>query len=236
VVAVADAARENLIELGISQKQIAVIVNGAEPLRVLSACEKNIWRARLGIPDGAHVVGICARLEPCKDHTTLLRAAERLRRSGKNCFFLIVGDGSLREELEKEAKRRELSSCICFTGFAEDVAPYVNLLDIHVNCSVGTETSSLAISEAMSLGVPTVASDYGGNPYMVRDGLNGLLYPVGNDAALANAISRLLDDPVLLSRLSHNARLRFERELNAECMTRKTERLYARLCSNGKRH
>ena len=135
----------------------------------------------------------------------------------------------MRTELEREAKRLGLSNVICFTGFVEDVAPYVSLMDIHVNCSVGTETSSLAISEAMSLGIPTVASDFGGNPYMVRDGENGFLYPKGNDEALAEKIRVLASAPKLYKQVSKGARRRFEQELNAACMTKKTEQLYARL-------
>lgn len=229
VIAVAGAARSNLIDMGIPKERISVIINGAERLKGMTMSEKHAWKEKLGIRKGDTVVGISARLEPCKDHATLLRAAERLHHAGRPCCFLILGDGSLREQLMADAAQKGLSSCILFVGFVKDVAPYVNLMDIHVNCSVGTETSSLAISEAMSLGIPTVASDYGGNPYMVRDGINGLLYPAGNDQVLAEQIARLCDSSALYAHLSHNARARFAQELNAEAMTKKTERLYARL-------
>ena len=228
-IAVADAARENLTDMGMKPSQITVVINGAEGVRHLTEDEKSEWRARLGIPCEACVVGISARLEPCKDHACFLRAAERLHRTEGRYFFLIVGDGSLRHDLEREAKKRGVVGVTRFTGFVEDVAPYVNLMDIHVNCSVGTETSSLAISEAMSLGIPTVASDFGGNPYMVRDGENGFLYPAGNDEALAEKIRLLAHTSALYEQVCDGARSRFERELNAASMTKKTEQVYARL-------
>ncbi len=229
VIAVADAARENLVQMGVPENKISTIINGAEALRRMEVTERWEWKEKLGLLQNGQVVGISARLEPCKDHATLLRAAKRLKTRGLPCSFLIVGDGSLREFLEKETARLGLSDCVFFTGFVRDVTPYVNLMDIHVNCSIGTETSSLAISEAMSLGIPCVASNYGGNPYMVQDGINGLLYPMGDDAALADGIARLCTSPRLYQSLSHNAYDRFQRELNAEAMTQKTERLYARL-------
>lgn len=229
ILAVADAAKKNLMEMGIPESKISVIINGAEGLTRLSDSERRAWRERLGISEQTVVVGISARLEACKDHATLLRAAERLQQKGRDCCFLLVGDGSLRESLERDVKRRGLEHCVRFVGFVSDVTPYVNIMDIHVNCSVGTETSSLAISEAMSLGIPTIASNYGGNPYMVRDGINGLLFSAGDDLALSTQIERLLDSPALYASLSAHAYERFLRELNAEAMTKKTERLYARL-------
>ena len=229
VIAVADAAKENLLEMGVPSSYISVIVNGAEALRRLSDTERYKLRCELGIPDDAIVVGISARLEACKDHACFLRAAARICAEDDRYFFLILGDGSLRQALEKEAARLGISSRTRFLGFVDDVAPYVNLFDLHVNCSMGTETSSLAISEAMSLGIPTLASDFGGNPYMVRNGENGFLYPAGDDAALANRILKVFASDVLYDRISEGARTRFLSELNADRMTKKTEQLYARL-------
>jgi glycosyltransferase involved in cell wall biosynthesis len=80
----------------------------------------------------------------------------------------------------------------------------------------------------MSLGIPAIASDYGGNPYMVRDGVNGFLYPQGNADELARRILRLEDD-ALHRRLSLGAYERFYRELNAKRMTCATEELYVEL-------
>ena len=119
-----------------------------------------------------------------------------------------------------------LSPYVRFTGFADDVSPYYNIMDINVNCSVGTETSSLALSEGMSLGIPAVVSDYGGNPYMVRHGVNGLVYPTGRYDILAREIHRLASDERLYRQLSGGAYRRFLTELNAKQMTENTERLY----------
>lgn len=110
----------------------------------------------------------------------------------------------------------------------------MNITDINVNCSVGTETSSLALSEGMSLGIPAIVSDYPGNLYMVRDGINGIVYKQGDYRALARAVERLMSDRELYLRLSRNSRLRFDSELNAAKMARDTEDYYLSLLKKKK--
>jgi glycosyltransferase involved in cell wall biosynthesis len=214
--------------MGVDAERISVIINGAKPLKMASASEIEAMRARLGVARGERIVGICARLEKCKDHETFLRAAEIICRKSRDYRFLIVGEGSQRRALEDLAGRLGIAERVTFTGFCDNVAEYMSLFDVNVNCSVGTETSSLALSEGMSLGIPAIASDYGGNPYMVRDGVNGFLYPQGNADELATRIL-LLEDDALYRRLSAGAYERFCRELNAKRMTCATEELYVEL-------
>ena len=234
-IAVAVAAKENLLEMGAPSKKIQVIINGAKPMRTLSEEEKRWQRKALNIPQNAVVVGIFARLEPCKGHETFLRAAQILTKKQGNYCFLIVGDGSLSRTLRERVEKLELTEAIRFVGFAEDVAPYLNVTDIQVNCSVGTETSSLALSEGMSLGIPAVASNFGGNPYMIRDGENGFLFPIDRYDILAQRIFQIGEDPELYDHLSQGAKHRFEEELNVERMTRETEALYDYLLIKAKR-
>ena len=228
-IAVAHAARENLVQTGTDPRRITVIINGSEAMSPLPEAEKQCLREKLRIPQDAIVIGICARLEACKDHITFLRAAELLLRRSKQYRFLVVGDGSLAEELRAWCQVHHIESYVIFTGFAEDVSPYFTLMDVNVNCSVGTETSSLALSEGMSLGIPSVVSDYGGNPYMVQHEVNGLVYPQRRADLLADAVERLTHDRPLYERLSQNAHRRFEEELNVGQMTEKTEKLYEEL-------
>ena len=70
----------------------------------------------------------------------------------------------------------------------------MNIVDINVNCSVGTETSSLALSEGMSLGIPAVVSDFGGNPYMIEHGVNGLVCECYDSRKMADHIFDLIND------------------------------------------
>ncbi len=226
IIAVAEAAKQNLVDVGVSPERIEVIINGVEGLRKTDREERNALMRALGFPLDSFVVGICARLEPCKGHIDLLRAAEILLQSFRQYRFLIVGDGSQRKMLEEYCRKQGLSEYVRFVGFCEDVSPYVNLFRVQVNCSVGTETSSLALSEGMSLGIPSVASDFGGNPHMIMNGENGLIYPAAQPRILADKIQRIFSDEILYQRLSDGAYRRYTNEFRAKIMTKKTEDFY----------
>jgi glycosyltransferase involved in cell wall biosynthesis len=229
IIAVADAAKKNLTDMGIDGKDIHVIINGVEGLRYLDAEKRTEIRKELGFSDDDIVVGICARLEPYKDHKCFLRAAALLCESSDKYRFLIIGEGSIRKELEAFAKSLGIYRFVRFIGFAQDVSPYINITDIQVNCSVGTETSSLALSEGMSIGKPSVASDFGGNPYMIKDGKNGILYKKGDALELAKAIEKISKDKALYQKMSDESKKRFASELNIQKTVLETERLYLSL-------
>jgi glycosyltransferase involved in cell wall biosynthesis len=235
VIATADAAAENLTMLGIPRKRIDVIINGSEAVREVSESELESARARWGIAANEFTVGICARLEPCKGHETFLRAAKRLTEQypWRSFRFLVVGDGSRRAELEVMCETLGLESSVTFTGFVKDMALIYRLLRVNVNCSSGTETSCLAISEGMSAGVPAIVSDYGGNRAMIGDGMAGIVYPVGNVDALAEAIGRIASDCVLESKMRRAARDRYERFYTAAAMTESVTRVYEKLLKLG---
>ena len=228
-VATAHAAEENLMHLGIPREKIFLIRNGAEPLDEYTYAQRAVGRAKLGIPPDCFVVGAVGRLVPVKGHMTLLGAARILLSRHTGYRFLLVGGGEEEENLRRAASAPPLRGRVIFAGEVRDVAPYVNLFDVAVNCSVGTETSCLALSEAMSIGLPCIASNFGGNPELICEGENGLLFPVGDAAALAVCIERLYTDPVLRRHLSAGARKRFLYDLHAEGMARKYDALYRRL-------
>lgn len=224
VVAVAHAARDNLTETGVDPKKIRVIINGVEPVRALSLEEKIAFRRELGIGENDTVCLLSARMEEYKGHSYLLDTAALLR--DEPIRFILMGDGSCRAALEQKVKDLGLGNRVIFTGFVLDVAPYCNICDINLNCSYGTEASSIALAEGMSLGKPMVVTDFGGNPYMVTDGLNGLMVPQKDAAAMANAIQRLCADRDLYKKLSAGAMAEYEKKFNARAMTAQLEELY----------
>lgn len=226
-IAVAHSARQNLVDMGIDSDRIYVIINGAQGLKRLCESEKESLRQGLGIDKDTVVIGFCARLEKCKGHAAFLAAMRKL--CDLDVCALIIGDGSQREALEKTCEQYGLCGRVIFCGFVEDVTPLMNVVDVNINCSIGTETSSLALSEGMSLGIPAVVSDYGGNPYMVKDGENGLVYKQGDSEALADKIRLLVKDKGLRNKMGEAAYRRFFEELNAKRMTEKTYTLYGDL-------
>ena len=109
------------------------------------------------------------------------------------------------------------------------MAPVYRLLRVNVNCSVGTETSCLALSEGMSASLPMVVSDYGGNAAMIGESKAGILFAPKDDIALANAIIRLSLDQELEQEMKRAAKERYEQNYTAVQMTEQTTAVYEEL-------
>ena len=226
IVAVATAAKDNLTETGVSEKKITVIINGVMPVRKATEAEKTALREKLGIKEDAFVCGIPARLEHYKGHAYLLDTMAEVTKAHPEAVCIFMGEGSAEAELREKAAALGISDKIIFAGFVRDLAPYYAIMDLNLNCSYGTETSSLALSEGMSLSVPAIATTFGGNPYMITDGVNGLLVPVKDSHAMAEAIVKLIEDRELLAKLGEGARAEYEKKFTAEAMTRQLEAIY----------
>jgi glycosyltransferase involved in cell wall biosynthesis len=146
-----------------------------------------------GMEPGSQIVGVVARLEPEKGHPTLLEAWPAVLRSVPDAYLLIVGEGSRRDALEALARDLHIAHRVVFTGRRDDVPAVTAALDVAVLPSY-REAQGLSILEALALSRPVVASDVGGIPEVITDGMTGLLVPPHDPDALAGAIVRLLRD------------------------------------------
>lgn len=231
VIATAEAAAKNLRELGIPDEKISIIINGSLPVREVDEETLAYTREALEIKESDFTVGICARLEACKGHDTFLNAVTILRQMRPDIpfRFLIIGEGSRRAELERMTRELGLDDRVIFTGFVSDMAPIYRILRLNVNCSCGTETSCLAISEGMSVGLPTVASDYGGNVAMIGESEAGILFPVGDAEILAHSILQIAEDEELEQIMRWRAYERYLSHFTAEKMSREVQQVYERM-------
>jgi L-malate glycosyltransferase len=187
-------------------------------------------RAELAIPEGRITGIIVARMDGMKGHDALLNALASLRRANVPLTMLIAGDGVEHGSMEKLAAQLGLGrSDVRFLGFRTDVPDLLAASDFFVLPSL-TEGFPLSVLEAMSHGLPTVATDVGGIPELVTHGEHGLLVPVKSPDALADAMQALVEDADLRSRLGAAARKRVTEEFSFDEMARKYERLYYSLC------
>ena len=233
IIAVSPATAQNLTDSGIPEKKITIMMNGVEPLVRCDTESGRHLRARLSIPEGVFTAGILARLEPYKGHALLLEAAKELMEEGRDFRFLIGGSGSSEEQIRSGIRNMGLSERVLFLGFVENVPQVLSILDAQLNCSYGTEASSLALIEGMSLGLATVASDYGGNPWQVDDGVTGLLFPNKDAHQLAEKIRMLMDDPELLKKLRQNALQAYRSRFTGQIFAKNIEAVYTKIL-NGK--
>jgi glycosyltransferase involved in cell wall biosynthesis len=226
IIAVSPAAAKNLTDGGISPKRIAVMMNGVAPVVRRPQAEAEALRRQWDAAPEDFVLGILARLEDYKGHMDILQALAILRDEGRPVKLVIAGVGPYEQKLREETARLGLEAQVRFLGFVTDVAPLLSALDLQLNASYGTETSSLSILEGMSMGLPAVVSDYGGNPWLIDDGEDGLLFPTRDAAALARAVARLMDAPETLGRMGERAEEIFRQRFTGEIFAKNIENVY----------
>ncbi len=235
IIAVSPAARDNLVQGGVSPKKITVVMNGTAPVARTSEGERTALREELSIPPGAVVFGILARLEDYKGHLYLVEAVRLLKERGRENFtVLAAGTGPFEKELSQAVRDSGTGDRLKLLGFRSDAAALLNILDVQLNCSYGTEATSMALLEGMSLGLPSIASDYGGNPWVVGDGETGLIFPSRNAAALADAMERLMDRPQEREAMGGRARERYESTFTGEAFAKNTENIYLDILKGAK--
>ena len=125
-----------------------------------------------------------------------------------------------------------VSDRVQFLGFVEDMAGFLSLLTVQLNCSTQSEACSMSIIEGMSLGLPTVASRCSGNPWLVEDGVTGLLFENNSPEALTTALKKLMDDPALVQELGSAARASYEARFTGEMFAANLERVYSEILKN----
>jgi len=229
IIAVAESAKKELMSRGIDPNKITVIINGSLPLKRYSKEENKEMKSRLGLSESDFVVGLVPRLEDYKGHKTLIKAA-KLSKDANECIkFIFMGDGSCREELMDFCKKLDVDDRIIFTGFVDNVAQYMSIFDLNINCSTGTETSCLAISEGLSLGIPAIVSDFGGNPNMVINGITGYVFPQNNHFELYKIIKNLKNSPKITEKMGNNAKIDYQKRFSAAQMAEKYENFYINL-------
>ncbi len=231
IIAVAEAAKDNLTATGVDEKKINVILNGVEGLKRVDDTEREEIKKRFGVGD-EKVVSIVARLEDIKGHDYFIEAADEILKEGINAKFFIAGTGSYEEHLKNKVKEIDRQDSIIFTGFISDVDKLMNITDIQANASFGTEATSLALLEGMSIGIPAVVSDFGGNPGVIKNGKNGFVVEKKNSHALAQKLMDLLTDNELYKKLSSGAFDIFSQTFTAKAMTQKTEEIYIKTIKN----
>lgn len=191
-IAVSEAVARALVADGVPRDRVIVAHNGVRIADVQTGARGEMPPALRTGP--GPLVGCVARLEPVKGADVFVRAAQVVAARRPDARFVLVGDGSQRAAIEALVSDLGMADRFALTGMLSPALPVVAGLDV-VAVPSRSEGQSILAVEAMALGKPVVASDVGGLPEVVEDGVTGLLVPAGDHAALASAIVSLLDDP-----------------------------------------
>jgi glycosyltransferase involved in cell wall biosynthesis len=207
VIAVTEAIRQQYIASGLlGPEAVVTLVGGVNTDQYRPDVPAAALRARLGVPDGAALVGLVGGLRSMKGHHVVLGALTRLRRAGRCPRVVFIGGGPLDGALGGAIHRADLGVQVTLLGFSEDLPAIMAALDIALYVPLESEGMSRVLFEYLAAGRAVVASRVGVVPEVLVDGDAALLVSAGDPAALAGALDRLLADPVLRSRLAARAR------------------------------
>ncbi len=207
-VAVSQAMRRTAIDdYGMPPERVRVLYNGVLSRGVPADAGRRM-RQELGLAQAAGVIGIVGRVEPGKGIRPLLRAMPAVLAACPDAALLVVGDGPSRADSERLAAELGIAAAVRFTGHRGDVPELLAAMDVMSAPATAAEGLGYAVLEAMSAGVPVVASRCGGPAECLVHGESGLLVPMGDVAALAEALACVLRDARLRERLGTAARAR----------------------------
>jgi L-malate glycosyltransferase len=228
VLANAGAIRDSLVaEDGFAPEKIRVIYNGIDLKKFAAASHDRNWLIQ-GTERERWIVLVGNMHSDVKGHPWLIEAAVEIAREFPQVRFLLVGDGAQRANFEGQVAKRDLQANFSFLGRREDVPRILACCDIAVLPSKA-EGLPNAVLEYFASGLPTVASQVGGNCEIVQDGVTGLLIPSEDSAALTKALLHLLRDPDAAASMGTRAREFVSANFSFQRMIEKTDQLYSEL-------
>lgn len=230
LISVCDAMTDQYVAAGVAPREKFVTVySGMEVEPFLQPPRaRDVVRQELGFEPHHVVVGKVARLFELKGHEDVIAAARTALKRNPNLRFLFVGDGLLRNELERQIAAAGLSRQFVFAGLVpqDKVPELVGAMDIVVHASL-REGLARVLPQGLISGKPVVSYDVDGAREVVISGETGFLLPPRAIDEMADALIRLADDPSLRDRLGQTGRARFTDQFRHQTMTRRLREVYA---------
>lgn len=231
IVCISNAEKRSALERKICREsKLQVIFNGVD----ISAYDQNtkkVQREALKIPADAFVVGMVGRLSEQKAPDVFIRAAQIIKKRIPNAFFIIVGSGDMHNEVQQFAEEQGFADSLLITGWIDDPAIYVNCFDVAMLLS-RWEGFGLVLPEYMLAQKPVVATAVDAIPDIITHGENGLLVPVDDCSAAAEAICELFQNRELAGCLIKNGIACAHEKFRAERVSQETERMIAGILRN----
>jgi glycosyltransferase involved in cell wall biosynthesis len=227
--AISRAVRDRLTADRIPAAKIDIVHEGVDVERVV-ALPPGSLHAALFLPTHSPIVGTIGALVAQKDHHSLVEAAALVVKQVSDARFVVLGEGELRPQLEKQIKHLHLERHVFLAGFRADVLELLKDVDVFALSSTH-EGMCTSLLDAMAAEKPAVATSVGGVPEVVEDAATGFLVPPREPRALATRIVQLLKDQDLRRRMGRAGLDRARRLFTVERMVQETAAAYERLAS-----
>lgn len=232
-----NAVKAHMLKIGFPEEKTRVVYNPIDIGRYQrSASERAALRARYGVDSSTKVILGAGRFVDWKGFEFLIDAYARfVGQSGQAATKLwLVGDGPEMPKYKALAASLGLSGMVEFPGFARDIRPWLWAADVFVQPSQLPEGFSLMLLEAMAAGLPSIATDIGGTPDIIRSGENGWTIPTGSDNGLAELLARVTGDEALRARTAAAAVADAAR-FNVQSIAAETIGIYAKVIAEYRR-
>jgi glycosyltransferase involved in cell wall biosynthesis len=230
IVCVSEKVREDVLRtLRLPPPKVRVIYNGVDVARFSDRSQREPTRAALGLAPGEVAIIYVGRLVDQKNPMALAGIAEAVAGPRPGVKLIVAGDGPRRAGLEEHIRQRGLADRVLFLGRRDDVPALLQAADLAVLPSF-KEGFSLVVLEALAAGLPLVATAVGGTPEAIEHGHSGVIVPPGDDAALVEAVARLVDNTDQRARMAGEAVRRAQR-FNLKRTVADLEELYLKLAA-----
>jgi L-malate glycosyltransferase len=225
--AASEAIRLMLLKDGVPADQAITVHEGIDRAHVQAAPPVNLHETFF-LPHRAPVVGNVAALVAHKGQRYLVDAAHLVVQAVPDSRFVILGEGELREQLERQIREHHLEKHVLLPGFRTDVLGCIKRFDLFVMSSI-TEGLGTSLLDAMACGRAVVATEAGGIPEVVDPGVTGLLVPPRDPRRMADAIIALLQDETRRQQMGEAGLVRVSDRFTVERMVAETAAVYARV-------
>jgi len=231
IICISDAVRASLLAGGIRHPGLRTIHNGLDPSKMVIGADREAVRTRHGIGPSDPVIGIVGNLKHWKGQQVVIEAMALLVREIPDLHCLLVGEVGIGDEPFEQELRERVASLglerrVIFAGYQQNVADYVNAMDLLVHASVLPEPFGRVLLEGMALRKPVVASRAGGVPEIIVDGESGVLHTPGDHRELARKVAELVRDPDRAARIGEAGHARLCREFGIHRHVEQVQRLY----------
>lgn len=240
VIYLADFMMDDLHRQGVESNGRFVKINdGIDPAYLLGRMHSNREETRrtLGIAPEQPVIGIVGNIKRWKGQDVVIKAVALLKQRYPDLLCLVIGDTSnIRgddrvyfDAIETFIDTNHIGDAIRFLGYREDVPDLMGSLDVLINASTLPEPFGHVILEGMALEVPVIATNFGGSPELIEDGVSGILVTPGDETDLAKAVDSLLGDKAFREQIARSGRARIDERFLLTRNIRETEALYEQL-------
>jgi len=238
IIAVSDSVTEKLEQSGVPSSKIETIYNGIDTDTFSPSTPSLYAHHKFNLPEHCQIITMISALDPRKGHELLIEAANHIKSYTPNVYFLIVGE-TLPDQIQYKAHLTELIQSygledrVLFTGFQENIRELLNCTSILIQPSL-TDAGPLVPLEAMSCGIPVVATNVGGNPEKIINGITGLIVPENDLISLGEAIIKLLNNDEFRQEMGNNARKWVKSKFDSRALIDNIEYVYDTLMNKPK--